>query len=302
MINFNEGLELPNRFSGSEKKKTIIFQDRRYLVKFPDPAREKKLETSYINNVYSEYIGSLIFKSAGMPTQTTVLGTYRLNDGTVKSVCACEDFNTEYKQLVEFNNIAISNIDVEDQDTTDINVIECNIRANYSIDDTDKTIERFWDMFIVDALIANTDRHNSNWGFMENLESHELSFAPIYDCGSALYPLLSDDDIYDLLQNEAELKNQVQNVYSCLRFQGKRINYFTFLSQMQKADCNRAMLRMYPYIDIEKILSVVDDTPGLSLVRKEFYSWALKFRYERMLMPVYRKLIRAEELHEKSNN
>lgn len=78
MINFNEGLELPNRFSGSEKKKTIIFQNRRYLVKFPDPAREKKLETSYINNVYSEYIGSLIFKSAGMPTQTTVLGTYRL--------------------------------------------------------------------------------------------------------------------------------------------------------------------------------------------------------------------------------
>ena len=30
----------------------------------------------------------------------------------------------------------------------------------------DSLLERFWDMFVVDALIGNWDRHNGNWGFL----------------------------------------------------------------------------------------------------------------------------------------
>ena len=32
--------------------------------------------------------------------------------------------------------------------------------------DREVITERFWDMFIVDALIGNWDRHNGNWGFL----------------------------------------------------------------------------------------------------------------------------------------
>lgn len=34
--------------------------------------------------------------------------------------------------------------------------------------DTEKIKEKFWDMFIVDSLIGNTDRHNGNWGVLLN--------------------------------------------------------------------------------------------------------------------------------------
>lgn len=29
----------------------------------------------------------------------------------------------------------------------------------------EELLDRFWDMFVVDAFIGNWDRHNGNWGF-----------------------------------------------------------------------------------------------------------------------------------------
>ena len=46
------------------------------MLKFPDPIREKGKELSYINNQYSEYIGSSIFSMVGIPTQETFLANY----------------------------------------------------------------------------------------------------------------------------------------------------------------------------------------------------------------------------------
>ena len=54
LLNFSEALEIAPEYTGSEKKKTMILNDKKYLVKFPDPNRSSKLEISYINNVYSE--------------------------------------------------------------------------------------------------------------------------------------------------------------------------------------------------------------------------------------------------------
>ena len=62
LINFSKSEEKINRYKGSEKKKTLIYNGKRYLVKFPDPLREKNKNISYINNAYSEYIGSKIFE------------------------------------------------------------------------------------------------------------------------------------------------------------------------------------------------------------------------------------------------
>lgn len=35
---------------------------------------------------------------------------------------------------------------------------------------SDETKNKFWNMFIIDALIGNTDRHNGNRGFLVNTE------------------------------------------------------------------------------------------------------------------------------------
>ena len=76
MIDFTNAIEEFNNYQGSEKKKTLIYNNIKYLVKFPDPIMEKNKNISYINNAFSEYIGSNIFKMAEFEAQNTLLGKY----------------------------------------------------------------------------------------------------------------------------------------------------------------------------------------------------------------------------------
>ena len=107
MIDFTNAIEEINNYKGSEKKKTLIFNGNKYLVKFPDPIREKNKNISYINNSFPEYIGSNIFKICNFNTQNTILATYNYN-GKEKIVCACEDFTDNNNILYEFENLALS--------------------------------------------------------------------------------------------------------------------------------------------------------------------------------------------------
>ena len=69
--------------------------------------------------------------------------------------------------LYEFENIALSvnpdkKIETELEDIIEvINVITKTMKVK-------ELKEKFWDMFIIDSLIGNKDRHNGNWGILLN--------------------------------------------------------------------------------------------------------------------------------------
>lgn len=284
MIDFTDAIEVFNNFRGSEKKKTLIYNSKKYLVKFPDPIREKNKNISYINNAFSEYIGSNVFKITGFKTQNTILGKYEYN-GKEKIVCACEDFTDNENILYEFENLALSTnpdkkIETELKDIMD--VIEENKMIN-----SVETKEKFWNMFIIDSLIGNTDRHNGNWGFLLNKNTGKVEFAPIYDCGSCLNPMLEDEEIKRI--TDTELKNLAINCYSCLKYNGKKINYMTYLKQMQNEECNCAIKRLFSSINIEEIKKMIDGIECMTEVRKDFYKKILEYRYE-ILKTIYRDL------------
>ena len=223
MIDFTNAIEEFNNYKGSEKKKTLIYNNKKYLVKFPDPIREKNKNISYINNAFSEYIGSNVFKIVGFKTQNTVLGKYEYN-GKEKIVCACEDFTDSENVLYEFENLALS-VNPDKKIETELNDIMEVIEESKMID-SKITRQKFWDMFVIDSLIGNTDRHNGNWGFLLNKTTRKAEFSPIYDCGSCLNPMLEEQEIEGF--NEVELKNLVVNCYSCIKEDGKKINWHAY--------------------------------------------------------------------------
>ena len=284
MIDFTECVEELNNYKGSEKKKTLVYDNKKYLVKFPDPIREKNKNISYINNAFSEYVGSNIFRLIGFKTQNTILGKYFYN-GKEKIVCGCEDFTDNNNILYEFENLALSTnpdkkIGAELEDILEV------IDESKMIDIVD-TKEKFWDMFLIDSIIGNTDRHNGNWGFILNNKTKKITFAPIYDCGSCLNPMLEDKEIEKL--NEAELKNLAINCYSCIKENGKKINYITYIKSMKNEECNRAICRMFKKIDINEINRFIDEIQYMSDTRKEFYKKIIKLRYD-IIKEVYEKL------------
>ena len=65
--------------------------------------------------------------------------------------------------------------------------------------------ERFWDMFIVDALIGNWDRHNGNWGVLYDTVRDMVALAPVFDCGSCLYPQLDEGKMLAVLSDPREM-------------------------------------------------------------------------------------------------
>ena len=274
MIDFTNAIEQFNNYKGSEKKKTLIHNNKKYLVKFPDPVREKDKNISYINNAYSEYIGSNIFKIIGFKTQNTLLGIYKYKEKD-KIVCACEDFTDDNHVLYEFENLALStNPDkkIETELTDIMEVIEEN-----KIIDTSNTKQNFWDMFIIDFLIGNTNRHNGNWGFLLDKTTGKFEFSPIYDCGSCLNPMLDDEAIGKIDANE--LKNLALNCYSCLKINGNKINYVSYLKQMKNKECNDAIKRLFLNINMNEIKKFIDNIECISNIRKEFYKNILEQRY-----------------------
>ena len=107
MLDLTNAIEEINYYKGSEKKKTLVYEGKKYLVKFPDPIREKGKNISYINNAFSEYVGSNIFRLCGFNVQNTMLAIYKYNERE-KIVCACEDFTDRNHILYEFENLALS--------------------------------------------------------------------------------------------------------------------------------------------------------------------------------------------------
>ena len=70
---------------------------------------------------------------------------------------------------------------------------------------------------------------------------------------------------------------------SSIKINGKRINYFNFLSSLEYVGCNRALERMMPRIDMNKIENIILNTPGIDQAEKEFYTGILKARKENIL-------------------
>lgn len=81
---------------------------------------------------------------------------------------------------------------------------------------------------------------------------------------------------------------------SALKINDKKINYFDYISSLENEECNKALLRIFPKINLENIKKIIYDTPVLSNIRKEFYIKIITLRYEKILKYSYNKLLRKE--------
>lgn len=294
MIDFTN-LPVRNKtYAGANGSKiSVIYNGEQYMLKFP-AVPSKNREMSYTNGCVSEYIGCHIFESVGIPVQDTLLGTYERN-GKKKVVVACKDFTAGGLVLQDFASLKNTMIDsVHNGYGTELEDILLTLEGQNAME-PEELKAWFWDLFIVDALIGNWDRHNGNWGFLYNNATDEITLAPVYDCGSCLFPQADEEIMRKVLEDPAERDLRVFEIpLSGIKINGQKIRYFDFLSSLQNKDCNKALKRILPKIDMEKIDKIVDETPFLSKLQISFYKTMLKERKERILDFSYQKLLKRE--------
>ena len=104
-------------------------------------------------------------------TQETLLGTYK-----GENVVVIQDFLGEDEVFVPFNGVGDSSLE-QDKEKYQYSYEDITgmLQDNIKLTDVEQTIDLFWDMFIIDALIANFDRHGSNWGFVKRDNKYRLS-------------------------------------------------------------------------------------------------------------------------------
>ena len=292
MIDFTNCQKNKFKYYGGKNggKICIVYNGQNYMLKFPSINEGISAEHEYTNSCISEYIACHIISSIGLNVQQTILGRYYLN-GEEKIVVACKDFTSNGDILKQFAELKNSQIEKSKNGYgTELSEVIETIE-NQLICDSEELKNFFWDMFIVDSFVGNFDRHNGNWGFLINEMLKKIEIAPIYDCASCLYPQLTDEKITEIIDNQEELEARVYIFpTSALKINGKKINYFGFISSLENDDCNKALVRIFPKIDMNKIYEIIEQTPYISDIRKEFYKKILNLRYNIILKSSYEDL------------
>ena len=276
-----------NKFKGyggaNGNKINIMYEGQSYMLKFP-PVLNKSKVMSYTNSCISEYIACHIFESLGFNVQETLLGTYTDKRGKEKVVVACKDFTAGGKRLMEFAHLKNTCVDSEQSGYgTELSSIMKAIDEQ-SLVEPQKLKDFFWDMFIADSFLGNFDRHNGNWGVLVDEQKQCADIAPVYDCGSCLYPQMDEAGMQAILNDEKQIN---QRVYvfptSAILENGKKMSYFDYISSLQNEDCCRALNRVTERIHMENIHRLIDETPAITEVQKDFYKVMISERKSKII-------------------
>jgi hypothetical protein len=295
MIDFDKGERRFNKFLGSEKKDTVFIDGITYMIKYPDPIRAKKRRgiISYKNNQFSGYMGSRIFASCDINAQEVVLGYFTdRSTGKKKTVVGCKDFTQDGVTLYEMEKLANPIATDEGRLTTTIENVRRIINETELITDKKAIIDGFWDMFVIDALIGNKDRHFGNWGIIE--KDGVVSIAPVYDCGSSLGAMLEDTEMAELLESLGLLKLEEYNISSVYSMDGKRLFYHEIFKNPPE-DLKNAIIRTVPNINMDMIHKVVDSVSAMSDIRKTYLKKAMSMRFEQIILPSFKRAMKESQ-------
>lgn len=269
-------------YSGAERKAQLTINGNRYIMKY-----QKNSEIGKVYNHVSEYLGSHVFELLGIPVQETILGTYK-----GENVVLLKNFCGDGEILVHFNDVGESSLE-EDKEMYQYSYedIQDMLISNKKLTNVQETVDRFWDMFIIDALNGNFDRHGGNWGFIK--KDNKYRIAPVYDNGSSMYPKLnSDERIRNVLDSLEEIEKRIyQFPTSHIKLNGRKSSYYEVINSLAFEECNNALKRICPKIDMSKIDKLIDSIENISNLHKEFYKRMYFERYSRILANAYNRLI-----------
>lgn len=173
----------------SEPKEGIQINGQNWIVKYSKHAKG----TNHV--VLSEYIGSRVYALLGYDTQEVILG---MRNGRL--VAACRDFcedgiqlrtmcalkNRYDKKLEEKINREAHMPAVKGK--TDLKETQIHLEYNPVLKKMDGLEKRFWESIVVDCLLCNGSRDDSDWGLLYRDRCQKRRFFLLYGWQAAYAP------------------------------------------------------------------------------------------------------------------
>jgi len=196
-----------------------------------------------------------------------------------------------HEVFVPFNGVGDSSLDEDRQkyQYDYVDIIEM-LNSNIKLTNVNETIDCFWDMYIIDALLGNFDRHGSNWGFIKKDNAYRIAL--VFDNGSCLFPLLNTDKKVDeILYSQTEMDKRIFTFpTSQMKLNGTKSSYFEVINSLSFFECNKALIKIVDRFKLGKIEKLIANTAFISDRRKEFYQTIIQQRFDKILLASYQKL------------
>jgi hypothetical protein len=153
--------------------------------------------------------------------------------------------------------------------------------------DLGRFIDLIIEMIIFDSIIGNSDRHQENWAFIDEYSAvSELiksypgdiakffltfhkpkSFAPIYDNGSSLGRELTDERIFQILNNKDQLQRYVERGLAEIHWNELKITHFDLIRHLLNSSHHSTVVdvltRVGQNFEAGKIVSIVNEIDTL---------------------------------------
>lgn len=124
-----------------------------------------------------------------------------------------------------------------------------------------------------------------------------IYLAPIYDCGSCLFPKLSDEGINKILNDENEVNKRIFSFPKpALLINNERFSYYEIIRKLNNEQMDNSLLKIYLKINLDSIDKIIDNTLCISDLRKKFYKTIIKERICKLIKePLIEKLILSQK-------
>lgn len=284
------------KYDGNTDKFGITWTDGNdYIVKY----EKEKGDTS----IYSEYVASNFMRKLGYNAHETLL--YKDTNGIVVLL---KDFTHKGEYLRSFKDGQQSSYgtELEDKQYTYKDVLYLiSKHTKLSTNEKKKAIQQFWDMYMLDAILANRDRHPGNWGYICSNKSYYI--APIYDNGSSLFPDVSANlpsyqrDRKKFLEERCErFPASLLCVYSSKMGRNRRTNYYEVVGQSgiyKEQDIAYLKIKSFGIEKIYTIIKEICNNKYIDKVLAQFYIDIVCIRYMHIILRMsfeesYKELIR----------
>lgn len=248
-----------------------------------------------------EVFGSEVYDLLGFPVQETHLARYDASNGVI-----CKDFCRKGDVLQPFESYMTTFLPkrlagwramLSEGGSMKLETTLVIFREHPAFRRWPEVRERFWDMFLIDALIGNNGRLPSDWGILQSSDG-ALKLAPVYDNGAALSPLPPEEAMKEMLSDVNKLNeyaiDQCENAY--LDAAGNHIHPFRYLADDVDQRLRREFSWLYSKMvdKMDDITGLLWDIPGFTDLEKDFYQEVLRWRIS-FLGETYQDLFGSEK-------
>lgn len=270
-------------YDGNTEKFGVTINNIDYIVKYP------KDYDDY--SVFSEYVASAFMKKLGYNVHETLL--YRDYDGRIAVLL--KDFTSSSETLRSYKDTGQSSedTDITNKSYTYKDIVDM-INKHIKLSDNHKSqaLVQFWDMYMLDAILANRDRHHGNWGYICCKDGYRI--APIYDNGSSLFPNVSDKINEYKKSRDTFLEERFEKfpasllcIYDDNLKRNKRTNYYEYIGHHNNYKEMKYAYEKIRSIGIDKVFKIICEVVNnkyIPDILKRFYIDIVCMRYMHIIL------------------